>query len=174
MRELYVRKHVVDIAAALVLAAWVDLLVTVEWSYPYCTQPSDGPAYPAVGFPLPYAVASHVSSLEFVLMPHVLVLNLLLVGAAVYPLVQFLNRAIASKLMLRRFAFVALIVLGGGVGALRLLSLAFGHPVLSIGDGTYLVYQDLRPVRFTSSELVHTKQECQSSPFWFTDGWVHK
>src|SRR5688572_28118205 len=92
------RKHMVDVVAALVLATWLDLLVTIEWSYPYCMQPADGPAYPAVGFPLPYAAASHVSSLEFLLMPHVFALNLLLIGAALYPLVRFLHRAIVGKL----------------------------------------------------------------------------
>jgi hypothetical protein len=168
------RKYAVDVVAALVLAAWLDLLVTVQWSYPYCTQPSDGPAYPAVGFPLPYAVASHVSSLEFFFMPHVLAFNLLLVGAALYPLVRSLNRAIAGKLALRRFTIVLLVVLGVGILVFRGLSLSLGHPVVSIGNGSYLVYCDLRPVGFTSPQLVHAKQECRPSRFWFPDGWVRK
>lgn len=164
----------VEVAAALVLAAWFDLLVTIEWSYPYCAQPSDGPAYPAVGFPLPYAVASHVSSLKFILMPHVLALNLLLIGAALYPLAHSLNRAISGNAALRRLALVVLVVLGVGIVAIRVPSLTLGHSVSSIGNGPYLVYGDLRPVGIASSQLVHTKRECRDSRFWFPSGWLHE
>ena len=160
----------VEVAAALVVAAWLDFLITIEWSYPYCTQLSDGPAYPAVGFPLPYAVASHVSSLEFMLMPHVLALNVLLMGAALYPLARSLNRATAGSPTSRRFALVVLIVLGVCIIAIRGLSLTLGHPVSSIGNGAYLVYGDLRPVGITSARLVHTKRECKPSQFWFPSG----
>jgi hypothetical protein len=168
------RTYTVEVAAALVLAAWLDLLVTIEWSYPYCTQPSDGPAYPVVGLPLPYAVASHISSLEFILMPHVLALNLLLIGAALYPFARGVNRAISGSPALRRFALVVLVVLGVGIIAIRGLSLTLGHPVPSIGNSAYIVYSDLRPVGITSSQLVHTKQECKPSQFWFPGGWLHE
>ncbi|CAN7510710.1 hypothetical protein [Polaromonas sp. LjRoot131] len=160
--------------AVLVLAAWLDFLATIEWSYPYCMHPSDGPAYPAAGFPFPYAVASHASSLEFLFMPHVLALNLLLISAAAYPLVRFLNRAVVAGSGLRRLRLVALVVLGIGIFVIRGLSLTVAHPVLSIGDGSYLAYSDLRPVGITSSGVVLSKRACQASGFWFPDGWSRR
>jgi hypothetical protein len=168
------RGKYLSLVAALILAAWLDLLVTVEWSYPYCMQPSDGSAYPATGFPLPYAVASQASSLEFLFMPHVLALNLLLIGAAVYPLVRFLNRAVVTGSTLRRLKLVSLVVLGVGIFVIRGWSLAFAHPVLSIGDGSYLVYGDLRPVGITTSDVVHSKRACTASGFWFSEGSSNK
>lgn len=177
-RDLTIRGNLrgkyLSLVAALILAACLDLLVTIEWSYPYCLQPSDGPAYPAAGFPLPYAVASQASSLEFLFMPHVLALNLLLIGAAAYPLVRFLNRAVVAGPALRRLWLVALVFFGISIFVIRGLSLTLGHPVLSIGDGSYLVYGDLRPVGFTSSDVVHSKSACKASGFWFPEGWSSK
>ena len=160
--------------AALILAVWFDSLATIEWSYPYCTRPSDGPAYPAAGFPFPYATASHASSLEFLFMPHVLALNLLLISAAAYPLGRLLNRAVVAKPALRWFKLVSLVVLGVSIFVIRGLSLTLAHPVLSIGDGSYLAYGDLRPVGITSPDVVHSKRACKASGFWFPDGWSSK
>ena len=171
MLKTYLKKHPASLVAALILAAWLDLLATIEWSYPYCTQPSDGPAYPAAGFPFPYAVASQASSLEFLFMPHVLALNLLLISAAAYPLVRFLSRTVVAGSAVRRLWLVALAFLGVGIFVIRGLSLTLGHPVLSIGDGSYLAYSDLRPVGITSSGVVLSKRACQASGFWFPDGW---
>ena len=171
MLKTYLQKYPISLVAALILAAWFDFLVTLEWSYPYCMQASDGPAYPAAGFPFPYAVASQASSLEFLFMPHVLALNLLLIGAAVYPLVRFLSSAVVAWPAQRRLKLGVLVFLGASIFLIRGLSLTLGHPVLSIGDGSYLVYGDLRPVGITSSDLVHSKRACKASGFWFPDGW---
>ena len=168
------RGKYLSLVAALILAAWLDLLATIEWSYPYCTQPSDGPAYPAAGFPFPYAVASQASSLEFLFMPHVLALNLLLISAAAYPLVRFLNRTTVAGPTLRRLWLVALAFLGISIFVIRGLSLTVAHPVLSIGDGSYLTYGDLRPVAITTSDVVHSKRACSASGFWFPGGWSGK
>lgn len=162
-------KHPPSLVAALILAAWLDLLATIEWSYPYCLQPSDGPAYPAAGFPFPYAVASHASSLEFLFMPHVFALNLLLISAAAYPLVRFLNRIIVAGPTLRRLWLVALVFLGLSIFVIRGLSLTLGHPVLSIGDGSYLAYGNLRPAGITTSDVVLSKRTCKASGFWFPE-----
>ena len=174
MLKTYLQKHWVTVVAALILAAWLDFLATVEWAYPYCMQASDGPAYPAAGFPLPYAVASQVSSLEFLFMPHVLAFNILLIGAALYPLVRLLTRAVVARPALRRLALGVLVFLGVGVLMVRGLSLSLGHPVLSIGDGSYLVYSKLRPVGFTSSDVVYGKRACKPSQYWFPEGWAGK
>jgi hypothetical protein len=53
---------------------------------------------------------------------------------------------------------------------IRGLSLTFAHPVLSIGDGSYLAYGDLRPVGITSSDVLHSKRACKASGFWFPEG----
>lgn len=154
--------------AALILAMCLEFLITLEWSYPYCTQPSDGPAYPVVGFPLPYAVASHVSSLEFFFMPHVVALNLLLISTALYPLIFFLNQFIAANSALKVLGLVAFFFLGIAALMIRGPSFSVGVPVWSIGDGP-VIYGDLRPVGFTSFEVVHSKRKCRSSRFWFPD-----
>ena len=163
------RKRTGTVVATLTLAACLSLLATVEWSYPYCMQPADGPAYPAVGFPLPYAVASHVSSLEFLFMPHVLALNLLLAAGALFPVVMVLKRLAVAKPALRRVGLGVLAALGLGALVIGGLSLSFGVPVMSIGDG-YVVYRDLRPIGLTSPDIVHSKRECTPSQFWFSGG----
>jgi hypothetical protein len=165
------RGKYLSLVAALILAAWLDLLATIEWSYPYCMQPSDGPAYPAAGFPFPYAVSSHASSLEFLFMPHVLALNFLLISAAAYPLVRFLSRAVVAGPTLRRLWLAALVFLGISIFVIRGLSLTFAHPVLWISDGSYLAYGDFRPVGITTSDVVHSKRACKASGFWFPEGW---
>ena len=173
-RRIAKNQRLAQALAALVLAVWFDSLATIEWSYPYCTRPSDGPAYPAAGFPFPYATASHASSLEFLFIPQVLALNLLLISAAAYPLVRHLNRAVVAKPALRWFKLVSLVVLGVSIFVIRGLSLTLAHPVLSIGDGSYLAYGDLRPVGITSPDVVHSKRACKASGFWFPDGWSSK
>lgn len=152
---------------AFILALGLDSLVTVEWSYPYCMDSSDGPAHPAVGFPLPYAVASPVSSLEFDFTPHVLVLNLLLLSALFWPVARLLKRAISDHVVLRRIAIGLLIVLGVGILGIRGMALTFGDAVVSFGNGAYLAYGDLRPVGITSFDLVFSKRQCRPSEFWF-------
>jgi hypothetical protein len=161
-----------EIVATVGLAGWIDFLFTIEWSYPYCTQPEDGPAYPVLGFPLPYAVPSHASSLEFSFMPHVFVLNLLLISLLLFPIIRTLHRGIRHKVALRRWVVRVASVLLVGLCFIRGLSFTFGHPVASIGSA-WLPYRDLRPVGLSSSYLVHSKGNCTPSAFWFPDGWIH-
>jgi hypothetical protein len=168
MSELQGRR-VIDAIAALVLAAWLDFLITIEWSYPYCAHQTDGPAYPAVGFPFPYATASPVSSMEVFLMPQVLALDLLLVAAALYPLMRALHRALINGRVLSRTALAILVVLGIGIVALRGVSLSLSYSVASIGDPNYMPYSDFRPVGVTWSDVVYSKRACKPSRFWFPE-----
>lgn len=161
-----------EIVGTIGLAVSIDLLLTVEWSYPYCTQPEDGPAYPVVGVPLPFAVPSHVSSLEFLYMPHVFVLNVVLISLLLFPVVRTLNRAIRNRVVLHRWVVGVAGVLIVGLGFIRGVSFTLGHPVASIGDA-WLPYRDLRPIGLASADLVHSKDACKPSAFWFPDGRIH-
>ena len=73
-------------------AATVALLsITVpgiKWWHPYCDAQSDGPGYYAWGMPLPYAAPTGVSSGEFTYMPHVLALDLAIVGPIAFVLLR--------------------------------------------------------------------------------------
>jgi len=161
-----------EIVAAIGLAGWIEFLFTIEWSYPYCTQPEDGPAYSVLGFPLPYAEPSYASSLEFYFLPHVFFLNLLLISLLLFPLVRTLHRGIRHKATLRRWVVRVAGVLIVSLGLIRGLSFTFGHPVASI-ESAWLTYRDLRPIGFSSSYWVHSKSDCKPSAFWFPDGWIH-
>jgi hypothetical protein len=79
--------------AALILGA--NTVFPLEWSHPYCNDPTDGPAWAAYGAPLPYRQFSGVSSLTFNIMPHVLLLNVVLLAALAYPLTRWATRRLA-------------------------------------------------------------------------------
>src|SRR3712207_4426394 len=81
------------------LVLWVEGLVTIEWSYPYCLSQADGPAYAAQGMPLPYWMWNGVASLEHDFMPHVYVLNVTALCLLVFPaLRRVLNRVMSYRL----------------------------------------------------------------------------
>jgi hypothetical protein len=79
--------------AALVLGA--NSVFPLEWSHPYCNNPTDGPAWAAYGLPLPYRQFSGVSSLTFNIMPDVLLLNVALLAALAYPFARMADRRLA-------------------------------------------------------------------------------
>lgn len=51
-----------ELLAALGAAWWIEKLVTLEWSYPYCSVMDNGEAAAVFGFPLPYQQASIATS----------------------------------------------------------------------------------------------------------------
>jgi len=76
--------------------AWTAVLVVLfhalwplEWSFPYCNDQSDGPAYAAYGFPLPYRQYDGASSGSSVVQPLALAFDLLLLGAMTFWLVRW-------------------------------------------------------------------------------------
>lgn len=69
---------------------------SLSWWHPYCNTQSDGASYFGVGFPLPYAQPTGVSSLEHFVMPHIFLLNLFFVGALLYPVLRFVLGRIAA------------------------------------------------------------------------------
>lgn len=148
-------------ATALILGA--NTIFALEWSHPYCNNPTDGPAWAAYGFPFPYRRFSGITSLSSTIMPHVLLLNLLLLAALAWPLARRAERRLAR---MSRFA-VALIAIPGFLVLLLGLAfvgtdIAFGFFVtdtLSYSDS----YWTYRPVIRFGGHMT----DCTPSEFWF-------
>jgi hypothetical protein len=138
-----------------------DAVFTLEWWYPYCNHPYDGPAAAVFGFPLPSQRFAG-SSLTYATMPHVYALDLVLVGLVVFPPVRWLLRRLA------RLRVVAAAVAGCGL-AFALLSVAFlalvvhvtWVPVRSISGVFIEDYRDLRPAGLGGIHI-----ECTPSEYW--------
>lgn len=153
---------------------WLEALITIEWTYPYCLDRSDGPAYIAQGMPLPYWMWNGVVSLEHDLTPHIYVLNVVLLSLLVFPIVRWiLNReflyrpwlsgAIGAIGCFLLVSHVAMTVLG--------LSVGYYHPTATIGHDGYFSYSELRPIRIGLAKSSGT--ECTPSRFWYPNGWQH-
>ena len=151
------------------MAFLVEGLVTIDWSYPYCSGPDSGPAWSVAGMPLPDMVYSGVSSLEYLFMPHVYALNLLLLAIPLYLACQ---RFFSHRLKFRAGALGAIAVITILLPAV-LLSLSiysrFLIPVSTIADGGFMRYGELRPVSFGLKP--GRSGDCIPSPFWFPQGW---
>jgi hypothetical protein len=65
----------------------VNLLIRIRWWHPYCRTQADGPGYYAIGIPLPYAEPTGASSMEYFLMPHLYVLDTVVLAGAMSLLV---------------------------------------------------------------------------------------
>jgi len=139
-----------------------DALFKLEWSYPMCNDPTDGPAFAVFGFPLPSQRFAG-NSLEYATMPHVYALDLVLIALVVFPPVRWLLRRLA------RLRVVAAAVAGCGL-AIASLSVAFlalvmyvtWVPVRSISGDFFEDYRDLRP-----AGLGHLHIRCSPSEYWF-------
>lgn len=150
---------------ALIIAGLLQSIVTLEWSYPYCNNPQDGTAYPVYGFPFPYAMADQASSLNHLFMPHIFLLNLIVIAATFYPFVIQLLRGYSVTAKPRLLTAVGIILFSVFI-CLRGFLFAFGQPVITIAD-SYLSLKSLRPVAI---QLLDTprRQQCQASGFWFS------
>ena len=154
---------------------WLESLITVEWTYPYCLDQTDGPAYAAQGFPLPFWMWNGVASLEYDFMPHVYVLNAVILFLLFYPVIRRdlgcdIRRppGMAARHAGRRRAVDAAwqrsVYRRSGRG--RILS---PNRVSELGE--YYRYSDFRPVRigfYRSNSPV-----CTPSRLWFPNGWQH-
>jgi hypothetical protein len=150
------------------MAALVEFIFTLEWSYPYCSNPDSGPAFVARGMPLPYKVYSGVSSMEHFFMPHVYVANLMLLAALAYPICYLLAAGGRGRAAIAGVAGLLSILFVGALLSLS-LSIRLYIPVNSIADGGFMRYLELRPVSFGFN--VNDAADCQASTFWFPQGW---
>ena len=158
------------------LVLWIENMVTVEWTYPYCLDRSDGPAYAAYGMPLAYVMWNGVVSLEHDFVPHVYILNIAVLCLISIPAMRWiLNRVISldSKLLRSVLGGVGCLLIASHVTLTALLvSGGFLRPARSLSHEGYYQHSELRPVRiglYRSSAA-----DCEPSPFWFPDGWQHK
>jgi hypothetical protein len=90
-------KHIPAILLTLGLVAWFQEIFSIEWSFPYCSSQSDGPASAVWGMPLPYVRWSTVSSMEYFWMPTILILNLALLFAVSFPFISWALHTIERR-----------------------------------------------------------------------------
>ena len=133
----------------LVAALVAQAALNVKWWSPVCEMTADGGGFYATGVPFP-AARPTVMSLEFVYMPHVQALNMIVLAAVLYPLIAFLHGKITGWLPSTRWplAWIALslALMVGGVSGMMTAEL--GRPTLSIAQEGYDHYWDLRPAAF--------------------------
>jgi hypothetical protein len=156
-------RNVTAIAWSCLLVLLATSLVSLEWSFPYCNSPADGPAYAVYGFPLPYTQSSGTSSLEYKLMPLAWLFDAVVLGGLFFWIVRRALSQVRSRAALVTLALVA------GVPAMAWITLeaawawqySFAEWVLTPdNDGGYA---DLRPVGVARVDA----DICQPSRFWF-------
>jgi hypothetical protein len=155
-----------ELLAALGAAWWIEKLVTLEWSYPYCSVLDDGPAGAVRGFPLPYQQASIVTSATDFFIPWLYVFNLAAIAGGVFLLLRPLaSRLEASNSRRRKF------IVGTAAALLLVTAINFEVFVLSIGAWRPISsfseaprYSELRPV---AVRVLGRPRDCTASPFWF-------
>ena len=154
---------------------WIESLISVEWTYPYCLDQSDGPAYAAQGFPLPYWMWNGVASLEHDFMPHVYVLNAVFLFLLFYPVIRLICGVIFNGRpgWLRGLVGAAgvLMLLGNAAMICVLVAGGYFRPTASLELGEYYRYSDFRPVRIGFHRS--NAPTCTPSRFWFPNGWQH-
>ena len=148
-------------------AAWrIEKLVTVEWSYPYCSVLDSGPAGAVRGFPLPYQQASTVTSATDFFIPRLYVVNLAAIAGGVILLLRpVASRLGASNPRLRKLivgAAAALLLVTAVAFEALVLSMGVWRPISSFSDAPR--YGELRPV---AVRALGRQRDCTASPFWF-------
>jgi len=153
--------------AAVGAAWWIEKLVTLEWSYPYCSVRDSGPAAAVFGFPLPYEQTSIVTSSTYFFIPWLYLLNLAAIAGGVF----LLLRPLASRLV--TWNRLPNILLGAAGTVLLMTAIAFEVSMISMGvwrptssfSGSPR-FSELRPV---ASLVFRRQRECTASAFWFPD-----
>lgn len=154
--------------AATGAAMWVEKLVTVEWSYPYCGILDNGEAAAVHGFPLPYEQAFIAGSASDLFIPWLYVVNLAVIAGGIL----LLLRPLASRFQTlnpRRWKFglgvvATLLLVPAVVLDVFALSIGVWHPVSSFSGSPR--YSELRPV---AVRTLARPRNCTASPFWFPD-----
>ena len=156
------------VAAAVGAAWWIEKLVTLEWSYPYCSVLDSGPAGAVRGFPLPYEQGSVVTSATNFFIPWLYVINLAAIAGGVFLLLlPSASRLGASYPRLRRLMVsvaAALLLVTAVAFEAAVLSMGVWRPISSFSGAPY--YNELRPV---AVRVLGRPRDCTASPFWFPD-----
>lgn len=158
--------RILELLAAVGMASWVANLVTLEWSYPYCSVLDDGEAAAVFGFPLPYEQVFIAGSASSTFIPWLYVLNLALITGGIILLLRPLSsRFGASKPRLWNLTI--------GAAAAFLLVTAITLDMFALSHGFWMPtssfsvsYGELRPV---SVHVLGRPRNCTASPFWFPD-----
>ena len=161
-------KRYVSIWLTAGLVVWMEGVVTIDWTYPYCFDPSDGPAYIAQGMPLPYLMWNGVASLEHNFMPHVYVLDLVLIGLVLFPVVRWLMSKRSAGMQNLFGAIGCALLLGHVALTIALVSGGVYRPVASLELEGFYRYSEFRPVKI--GLWASSATNCTPSPFWFPDG----
>jgi hypothetical protein len=156
-------------AFSLGLASLLELVVTIEWSFPICSNSWDGAAPAVFGAPLPYQRWAG-ASLEYSFVPQVYVLNVLLIAGLVLLIVHRLAAGVArrwprqTKLTLGMAGLVLCVgLLGLGISVIGELL----HPTASIAILPGESVRDLRPIRVA----IGRHYSCR--PSWLSGFWFH-
>jgi hypothetical protein len=159
---------------ALGLVMGLELMCTIEWTFPYCSLQDDGPAAAIFGLPFPYIRWSGVSSLVYEFMPWVYALNVLTLLVLAWPLTWLFLRTFGARRRRLRIALstiglaLALIV---SAGIAQLIVVGAWQPTASMRLYGQDTYYDPRPVRFTLMDLHY---ECTPSQTWFPNRAIQK
>jgi hypothetical protein len=152
--------------AAAGAAWWVEKLVTLEWSYPYCGVLDNGEAAAVHGFPLPYEQAFIAGSASDLFIPWLYAVNLAVIAGGALLLLRPLASRLAARNP-RRWKFVsgtaaALLLVPAVALDVFALSIGVWHPVSSFSGSPR--YSELRPV---AVRVLGRPRNCTASPFWF-------
>jgi hypothetical protein len=146
------------------VAAALDRMVTVEWSFPYCKDQGDGPAHAVFGV-IPYEHFSGYSSLVFTFQPVLYVANLFvttLLCAGMLLALHRWTRSLGDRGVSRTLGVVGgLLVAATGARHLVMVEIGLWQPVpaLDAPDPWY----HLRPVGLALGR----HERCTPSKVWF-------
>lgn len=159
-------RGLLELLAAMGMASWVANLVTVEWSYPYCSVLDDGEAAAVFGFPLPYEQVFIAGSASSTFIPWLYVLNLAVITGGILlllrPLSSWLGTSKPRLWNLTIGAIAAFLLVTAVAFDMFALSIGVWMPTSSFSEN--LSYGELRPV---SVHVLGRPRNCTASPFWF-------
>jgi hypothetical protein len=155
---------------SVLIAILLQHILSLEWSRPICQSLGEGDSS-AFGFPFPYTKWSGVSSLEFNIMPHMYLANVLILSMLVFvPTRNIFSKYLpVEKLPLRTIVgavSLTIAILFFCANVFLLFDGTMFSSVQSIGDKTYGTYFDYRPVSLAITG--DGSYDCKASDFWFS------
>jgi hypothetical protein len=148
----------------------MERVFTVEWSFPYCNDQSDGPGWAIFGAPIPYERFAG-NSLEYNFVPLFYIVNVLVAFAIALPLVRWTAEHYSRRWPRAIYGTIS-------VSGILLCIVMSVHHVFLVGDGLwrpvasvvfppYDSYRVLRPVGVSLGRHC----SCVPSTFWFARTW---